>query len=123
MKDINRYVTNKYAVDWKKIGIELDLQPTALDTIRGNDEDCFQAMINKWLRLTHNKATWKALEVAITNVERQKLSLDPVDDVYGMNKYICAYCITRKFRGLKILNSMPKIYSTSEICIISQVMY
>ena len=88
MKDINRYVTNKYAFDWKKIGIELDLQPTTLNTIRGSDEGCFQAMIEKWLCLTGDKATWKVLEVAITNVHRQKLSLDPVDDVYGMKKYI-----------------------------------
>ena len=84
MKDINRYVTNKYAVDWKNIGIELDLQTTTLRTIRGSDEDCFQAMIDKWLLLTGDKATWKAIEVAITNVQRQKLGLHPVDDVYGM---------------------------------------
>ena len=89
MRDINRYVTHKYAVDWENIGIELSLQPTTLNTIRGNDENCFRAMIDKWLRLTCDKATWKVLEVAITNVERQKLSLDPVDDVYGMkNTYV-----------------------------------
>ena len=104
MKDINRYVTSKHAVDWKKIGIELDLQPTSLSTIKGSDEDCFQEMIGKWLLLIRDKATWKALEVAITNVERQKLSLDPVDDVYGMIKYICMYILyNQKFRGLKIL--------------------
>ena len=104
MKDINRYVTNKYAVDWKNIGIELDLHPDALRTIRGSDDVCFQAMIDKWLLLARDKATWKAIEVAITNVERQKLGLDPVDDVYGMkNTYIYAYRITRKFRVLKIL--------------------
>ena len=89
MKYINRYVTNKYAVDWNNIGIELNLQTAALSTIRGSDQACFQAMINKWLLSTGDKATWKAMEVAITNVQRQKLGLGPVDDVYGMkNTYV-----------------------------------
>ena len=91
MRDINRYVTNKHAVDWKRIGIELGLELTTFSTIKGSDEDCFQVMIDNWLRLIRDKATWKALEVAITNVERQKLGLDPVDDVYGTYEKIHTY--------------------------------
>ena len=45
---------------------------------------CFQKTLNKWLS-TDNNATWKALEVALTNVNRIKNGLDPVDDVYGKN--------------------------------------
>ena len=46
----------------------------------------FHNMISGWIekKSTLTDVTWKALEVALTNVNRQKLSLDPVDDVYGM---------------------------------------
>ena len=86
MRDINRY-TKKYAADWKDIGIELGLEIEGLSIIKKNNpsdcESCFQDMINNWLKLTVG-ATWKALEVALTNVNRLKLGLDPVDDIYGM---------------------------------------
>ena len=86
MRDINRY-TKKYAADWKDIGIELGLELEDLAIIEkdhpSNCVSCFQSMIDKWLKLTVT-ATWKDLEVALTNVNRQKLDLDPVDDVYGM---------------------------------------
>ena len=87
MKDINRYVKRKHAADWKDIGIELDLSLSALDIIERDhplrSEESFIAMINLWIQSTSD-ATWKALEVALTNINRQKLDLDPVDDVYGM---------------------------------------
>ena len=87
MKDINRYVTRKHAVDWKKVGIELDLQPATLNIIESDHplkcEDCFQAMIEKWIESTSKNVTWRALEVALTNLNRQKLNHNPADDVYG----------------------------------------
>ena len=48
---------------------------------------CFQQTLDKWLKLNANDATWKTLEVALTNVNRAELGLDPVDDVYG--KDVC----------------------------------
>ena len=90
IRDINRYVTRKHAADWKNIGIELGLSLSTLDIIERDhplkSEDSFMAMIDRWIQLTVNDATWKALEVALTNINRQKLDLDPVDDVYGMIK-------------------------------------
>ena len=87
MKDINGYVTRKHAADWKEIGIELGLQSATLNIIERNNplkcEDSFQAMIDKWIESTTENITWRALEVALTNVNRQKLDLNPVDDVYG----------------------------------------
>ena len=87
MRDINRYVKRKHAADWKDIGIELGLSLSTLNIIERDhplkSEDSFIAMIDKWTQLTGDDATWKALEVALTNVNRQKLDLDPVDDVYG----------------------------------------
>ena len=87
MKDLNRHVTKKFATDWYDIGIELGLDLDVLDIIE-NDRpqksvDCFQKTLDKWLKLNTDDATWKALEVALTNVNRAKLGLNPVDDVYG----------------------------------------
>ena len=94
MRDVNRY-TKKYAADWKDIGIELGLEFGGLAIIEKNHPSdcvsCFQDMVNSWLQLTVG-ATWKALEVALTNVNRQKLKLDPIDDVYG-KKNLIAYGI------------------------------
>ena len=48
---------------------------------------CLRDTLNKWLELNTDDATWKTLEVALTNVNRAKLGLDPVDDVYGKDVY------------------------------------
>ena len=87
MRDLNRYVTKKYAADWKDIGLELNLKLDILKNIQKNNqevEDRFEDVLDKWLKSTP-KATWRMLEVALTNVRRQHLGLDPVDDVYGEN--------------------------------------
>ena len=88
MKDLNRYVTKKYATDWYDIGIELGLELDVLDIIENDHplrgKTCFQKTLDKWLKLNTNDATWRSLEVALTNVNRANLKLDPVDDVYGM---------------------------------------
>ena len=86
MRDLNRYVVRKFAADWKNVGIELGLQLDTLKIIAKNNlqqtEDCFQEVLDKWLKISPN-ATWKTLEVALTNVIRQQFDLDPVDDVCG----------------------------------------
>ena len=94
MRDINRY-TKRHATDWKDIGLELGLQFEILNIIEKDHSPCcvtcFQSMINCWLNSATENATWEALEVALTNVNRQKLGFDPVDDVYGMEIQVCAY--------------------------------
>ncbi|XP_065900184.1 NACHT, LRR and PYD domains-containing protein 3-like [Dysidea avara] len=84
MRDLNRYVTNIYAADWKDIGIELGLELHTLRIIAKDYPqqavDCFQDVLYHWLKSTHNP-TWKILEVAITNVNRQNHGLGPVDKV------------------------------------------
>ena len=91
MRDINRYLTRKHAADWKDIGIELGLGLSKLKIIENDhplrSEDSFIAMIDTWIQLAGSDATWKALEVALTNINRQKLDRDPVDDVYGMKSF------------------------------------
>ena len=84
MRDLNRYVVRKYAFIWKDIGIELGLP---IDMLNFINEDypkdsvgCFLGVLDRWLKLTPN-ATWRSLEIALTNASRQQLGLDPVDDV------------------------------------------
>ena len=94
MKDLNRHVIRKYASDWYDIGIKLGLNDDLLNEIKRKQDStkdteyktkCFQRTLGKWLS-TDNDATWKTLEVAITNMNRTKLGLGQVDDVYG--KYV-----------------------------------
>ena len=85
MKGLNRYITKRYADDWKDIGIELELELDTLKIISRNHQQdcvaCFQSTLDKWLKSTPN-AIWHTLEVAITNVRRAHLGLEPVTDVY-----------------------------------------
>ena len=87
MRDLNRYVINLHAAHWRDIGIELGLKLQVINNIeeryRQQNTYCLQQTLDKWLQLSPTTATWKTLEVALTNVRRQQLGLDPVDDVYG----------------------------------------
>ena len=91
MKVINKYVTWRYADDWRDIGLQLHLDDRKLckiDIKHQCNEAKFCCMITYWIKKECGDATWKALEVALTNVNRQKLGLDPVYDVYGMIIYL-----------------------------------
>ena len=86
MRDLNRYVIKKYASDWEIIAIELGLDLDMLKIIERiyplQSKACLRETLDKWLNLNIDDATWRTLEVALTNVNRAKLGLDPVDDVY-----------------------------------------
>ena len=86
MRDLNRYVTKKHATMWRDVGLELKLKRSVLVTIALNNPqdsvNCFEEVLDKWLKLTPS-ATWKELEIALTNANRMQLGLDPVDDLYG----------------------------------------
>ena len=81
MKDLNRYVTRKYADDWYDIGIELGLEFSSLKSIERDNPlksaACLRETLNKWLKT--GDATWKTLEVGLTNVNRAKFGLNPVN--------------------------------------------
>ena len=91
MKYLHRYVIEKYAPDWKAIGSELNLKDSTLDVIAVDyplkSTACFEETLKKWLNL-NTGATWEMLEVAITNVRRAKLHLEPVADVYSEYLYM-----------------------------------
>ena len=84
--DLNRYVIIKFAIYWIDIGIELGLGLDVLNIIAKDNlhhsEACLKETLDTWLKLTTD-ATWETLEVALTNVNRVKLGLEPVDDIYG----------------------------------------
>ena len=86
MRDLNRYVTKKHATMWRDVGLELKLERSVLKAIaKDNPQDtvnCFEEVLDKWLNLTPS-ATWKELEIVLTNANRMQLGLDPVDDIYG----------------------------------------
>ena len=86
MRDIHRYVTENHTANWNDIGLELGLPFDTLKTIRINHphqvEDCFEDVLDRWLT-SNPSATWRTLEVALTNVRRQQLGLNPIDDVHS----------------------------------------
>ena len=86
-KNLKRYVIWKYADDWRYIGLELDLDDETLRKIDIKYKDVkakFYFTIAQWMIKRGDNAAWKALEIALTNVNRLKLGLYPVKDVYGM---------------------------------------
>ena len=92
MRDLNRYVTYIYSADWYNIGIELGLETTVLDMIQDNNRQqnatCLQKTLDKWLQLNRDDPTWRTLEITLTNVNRAKLGLYPVDDVCDNGKSV-----------------------------------
>ena len=87
MRDLNLYVAWNFGDNWEDIGIELGFDLTSLRIIaRDNNQQCVACLrktLYIWLQLNTDDATWKTLETAITNVNRAKLGLKPVNDVYG----------------------------------------
>ena len=89
MRCLNRHVIKKYAEFWEDIGLELGIEHYLLKNIKkDNLQDCVACLretLDKWLELNTKSVTWKTLELALTNVNRANLELDPVDDIYGKN--------------------------------------
>ena len=81
MKDLNRYVTRKYADDWYDIGLEVGLEFCSLKNIEKDNSQnsvvCLRETLDEWLKT--GDVTWKTLEIGLTNVNRVKLGLDPVN--------------------------------------------
>ena len=88
--DLQRYVVHEYASKWNGIAIELGLKTSTVDNIKTNNQKCEDRLkdtLQKWLDVSVN-ATWNVLEVAVTNVKRAEMSLDPIINVYGENTSI-----------------------------------
>ena len=82
-EELQESVINCYAEHWCSIANELSIDTS---TIEQDERECarrLQKILGKWLDSTRD-ASWKILEVAITNVLRVQLPLDCVDDIYGI---------------------------------------
>ena len=85
-KELGRRVVNQYATQWCDINIGTELEVPIKNTEHDNPHNCvvcFRKILEIWLELNLH-ASWKMLEVAITNVIRVENGLKPVDDIYGI---------------------------------------
>ena len=84
MKELRRHViVDQYAVFWRDIAFELDLDCNVIDDIEEkypDCKDCFYHVLKIWLK---SNVTWKALEIAIINAKNVKDELDLIDDLDG----------------------------------------
>ena len=116
MKDLNRHVVKRFASIWKDVGIELGLQLPVLKSIEQdypkNVVCCFQETLDKWLRL-YPGASWSILEIAITNVNRQDLHLNPVENLYGedLHIHICTYDMLQL-----LITYIHFIFQSTQLC-------
>ena len=81
MSELNKYLV-KYCGLWRAIGLKLGLEDDLLETIARDNpkhQECFRVMLQKWL-IQDVSATWNSLELAITNAQRDDLSLDNLSE-------------------------------------------
>ena len=68
MKDLMKYVCDKYAANWKRIGYLLDMSPGTLNAIERNFPSnvkwCCQQMFEEWLQMDAT-ASWGKVFAAI----------------------------------------------------------
>ena len=77
MSELHKYLI-KYCSLWRAIGLKLGLKDDLLETIAADNakqQECFRVMLQKWLVQDVNP-TWNTFELAITNAQRDNLSLD-----------------------------------------------
>ena len=77
MSELNKHLV-KYCGLWRAIGLKLGLEDDLLDMIAEDNskqhQECFRIMLKKWL-VQDISPTWNTLELAITNAQRDGLSL------------------------------------------------
>jgi len=90
MGELNKYLV-KYCGLWRAIGLKLGLKDIVLDVIENENskqhKECFRIMLQKWL-IQDVQTTWNTLELAITNAQRDDLSLDNLSE----SKLPMLYC-------------------------------
>lgn len=89
MNELNKHLT-KYCELWRSIGYKLGLEDDVLCVIRSNcpmqTVECFREVLQKWLK-QDVRPTWSTLELAITNAQRDVLSLENL-----LESKTCSYC-------------------------------
>ena len=77
--DLHRYHT-KYCKHWRSTGLHLGLELSVLNQVEADYNtlnERFRVTLEKWLQLNVG-VTWGNLELAITNANRESLSLQPL---------------------------------------------
>ena len=92
-REYQKFLTT-YSLLWRPIGENLGLKSAVLNLIEAENprkpRECLRVTLDRWLQLDVN-ATWSTLELAITNANRTKNGLDPLDaskDNYSNNNII-----------------------------------
>ena len=92
MRDLNRHIVEQQAVQWKRLGEELELKDYHIANISENNssrnetqvEVCCSQMLQKWLEIDPS-ATWGKLDDAIKNIKLPS-TISPVSTDKGGNR-------------------------------------
>ena len=79
LKELNKFLV-EYGKHWRATGLNLGLKPAVLNQVEADEQhqnDRFRVTLEKWLQLNVG-VTWSNLELAITNVNRESLGLQPL---------------------------------------------
>ncbi|XP_065903573.1 uncharacterized protein [Dysidea avara] len=77
-------ICTKYSVMWRQIGLKLGLDASVLDNVEADYHEQrkrFEVTLRKWMKLAGDNATWDLLELAITNANREDLSLEALSEL------------------------------------------
>ena len=94
MSELNKYLV-KYCGLWRAIGLKLGLEDDLLETIARDNpkhQECFRVILQKWL-IQDVSPTWNTLELAITNAQRDDLSLDNLTESMLPMLYCYSVCM------------------------------
>ena len=74
---------------WYNLGLELGLQPDALDCLQvkhhKDPSECLREMLKMWLRISHPSPTWRALVEALRGSAVEELRL-----AHGLEQKYCS---------------------------------
>ena len=86
MKDLIKYVCDKYAANWKRIGYYIDMPPGTLNAIErnfpSNAKWCCQQLFEEWLQ-TDSNASWNKVLSAIDSLPACDKSVAEINVTQG----------------------------------------
>ena len=89
-KSLHRFLTD-YCKHWRGTGLHLGLKSSVLDQVEADYHtlsERFRVTLEKWLQLNVD-VTWRSLELAITNANRESLGLQQLID--SKDGYMASY--------------------------------
>ena len=88
-KELQQYITPKYATIWSKIGRKLDLSDETLGKIKQNNTDvrkCCREMFSEWLDVDTG-ASWQKLFTVIDNCAGEYFSNIAIVEPLATNRH------------------------------------